>query len=116
MFTRHRISHSTIFTSFQESSKYEQNTKVRKMQLKMQLNKVDNGENVITHCDIFLSIDVCSSLLLASFRERYRYANKRFNSSSRAHDSSNEFVCLKRNLDNNHYYTIFGNNSNRKNR
>lgn len=41
------------------------------MQLKMQLNGVDSGENVITHCDFFffLSADVCSSLLLASFRE-----------------------------------------------
>lgn len=69
MFTRHRISHSTIFTSFQESSKYEQNTKVRKMQLKMQLNKVDNGENVITHCDIFF-IHRCLLIITISLVSR----------------------------------------------
>lgn len=67
----------------------EENTKVRKKQSKMQLNRIDNGENVITHCDIFFIHQRSSLSLLASFRERYRYANTRFNSSSRVHDSVN---------------------------
>lgn len=63
------------------------------MQLKMQLNGVDSGENVITHCDIFFFFFIRRRLLIITIslvsRAIIVTQIRDLSSSSRAHDSVN---------------------------